>query len=219
MTVIKDDRVILERFEVGVYLVNAYLIGCARTKLAAVVDPGAEGEHILERARELGLSIQYIANTHGHIDHIADNGIIKRETGARIIIHPLDASMLTNPHHNLSAYFSDPISSPPADEFFQDGGTFQVGELAFEVMCIPGHSPGSVCLLRPDFALVGDVLFAGSVGRSDFPGGSHETLIRGITEKLLPRGDQVRIFPGHGPDSTLGIERRSNPFLLEFHRG
>jgi glyoxylase-like metal-dependent hydrolase (beta-lactamase superfamily II) len=213
MNLINNQALILERFEVGPFLVNAYILACARTKICVIVDPGDEGDRILNRCRELNLSVTHIVNTHGHADHILDNGFIKQETGAPIIIHPDDAPMLTDPYHNLSAYFSQPRTSPPADQYFQEGTPFHVGELEFDVLHTPGHSPGSVCLVNDVIAIVGDVLFYDSVGRSDFPGGSHETLIRSIKHKLLPRGDHIRAFPGHGPDTTLGRERRENPFL------
>jgi hydroxyacylglutathione hydrolase len=213
MKIINDDKLILECFEVGPFMVNTYLLGCAHTKKAAVIDPGAEGDLLLSRCEELGLTVQYIVNTHGHVDHILDNGLIKQKTGALIIIHSDDAPMLTDARHNLSAYFSEPRTSPPADLFFQEGTPFVLGDLTFDVLHTPGHSPGSVCLVNDTIAIVGDVLFNDSVGRSDFPGGSHELLIQNIKEKLLPRGDQIRVFPGHGPETILGRERRENPFL------
>ncbi len=213
MTVFENQDLVLDRFEVGPFLVNAYLAGCKKTHLSAVIDPGDEGELILERSRELGLKVQYIINTHGHADHILDNGYVKRQTGAPIIIHPKDANMLTNPRHNLSAFFMEPRTSPAADLFFQEGAPFQVGDLVFDVLHTPGHSPGSVCLVNNEIAIVGDVLFYDSIGRTDFPEGSFEQLISNIKKKLLPRGDHIRIFPGHGPDTTLGRERRENPFL------
>jgi hydroxyacylglutathione hydrolase len=213
MNLIHNDKLILERFEVGPYMVNTYILGCPHSKVAAIIDPGAEGSLLLSRCEELGLMVQYIVNTHGHVDHILDNGLIKLKTGAPIIIHPEDAIMLTDAHHNFSAYISEPRTSPPADLFFQEGTPFVLGDLTFDVLHTPGHSPGSVCLVNDTIAIVGDVLFYDSVGRSDFPGGSHERLIHNIREKLLPRGDHIRVFPGHGPDTTLGRERVENSFL------
>jgi len=218
MTIFKSDDLIVERFEVGPFLVNAYVLGCLRSQRCAVIDPGDEGESILQRCRELGFTVQYIVNTHGHIDHILDNGYVKQQTGAPIIIHPLDAPMLTNPRHNLSAYFMEPKISPPADLYFKEGESFQIGKLVFDVLHTPGHSPGSVCLVNEEIAMVGDVLFYDSIGRTDFPEGSHDQLIKSIKQKLLPRGDHLQVFPGHGPETTLGRERRENPFLLEDFR-
>lgn len=213
MTAFKNDHLILERFEVGPFLVNAYILGCLKSRQCAVIDPGDEGKRILERCRELELSVQYIVNTHGHVDHILDNGYVKQQTGAPLIIHEKDAGMLINPRFNLSAYFMEPKTSPPADLFFKEGETFVVGELVFDVLHVPGHSPGSVCLVNDEIAIVGDVLFYDSIGRTDFPEGSLEQLIENITRKLLPRGDHILAFPGHGPETTLGRERRENPFL------
>lgn len=215
MEVFKNNDLVIERYEVGMFLVNAYIIGCLKSGIGAIVDPGDQGDWLVERALQLNLNIQYILNTHGHADHIMDNGTVKGKTGAQIVIHPLDAKMLTDPDANISAAFSMPTTSPPADRFFDENSPFQVGNVAFQVIHAPGHSPGSVCLYHDSIALVGDVLFAGSIGRTDFPGGSFEILVENIRRKLLPLGDHVIAFPGHGPETTLGQERRTNPFLNE----
>lgn len=215
MTAYSDDEIHIEKFEFGPFLVNTYLVGCRRSKQGFIVDPGDQGDDILQRCEQLGLSVQYIVNTHGHIDHIAENGYIREKTGARIIIHPEDAKMLTDPQHNLSAYLMDQVVSPPADLYFHEGEPFRVGDLSFDVLHTPGHSPGSICLVNDKVAFVGDLLFYDSVGRSDFPGGSHTVLIQNIRRKLLPRGDKILVFPGHGPATTIGRERRENPFLNE----
>jgi glyoxylase-like metal-dependent hydrolase (beta-lactamase superfamily II) len=215
MTAYRDDEMIVERFEVGPFLVNTYIVGCRRSGQGFIVDPGDQGDEILQRCEQLGLDVTHIVNTHGHIDHIAENGYIREKTGARIIIHPDDARMLTDPHRNLSAYLADQVVSPPADLYFQEGEPFRVGELSFDVLHTPGHSPGSICLVNDRLAFVGDLLFYDSVGRSDFPGGSHTVLIQNIRRKLLPRGDEILVFPGHGPATTIGRERRENPFLNE----
>lgn len=215
MTAYLDDKIIVEKFEVGLFLVNTYLVGCRRSGLGFIVDPGDQGDEILLRSEQLGLNIQYIVNTHGHIDHIAENGYIREKTGARIIIHPDDAGMLTDPNRNLSAYIADQVVSPPADLYFHEGESFRVGNLNFDVLHTPGHSPGSVCLVNDKLAFVGDVLFFDSVGRTDFPGGSHTVLLQSIRWKLIPRGDDLLVYPGHGPATTIGRERRENPFLNE----
>lgn len=215
MQAYKNEHLLLERFEVGPFMVNAYIIACLKSGQAGIVDPGDEGDLLLNRCRELNLVPKYIINTHGHADHIMDNGYVKERSKAQIIIHPQDARMLTDPQLNVSALFAMPMTSPPADLHFREGEAFSVGEVAFDVLHLPGHSPGSVCLFHDPIALVGDVLFAGSIGRTDFPGGSHEMLVDNIRKKLLPLGDHVRVFPGHGPETTLGQERRTNPFLNE----
>ncbi|TKJ41768.1 MBL fold metallo-hydrolase [candidate division LCP-89 bacterium B3_LCP] len=213
MQVYKDDDLIIERFEVGIYMVNTYIVGCLKTQEAAIVDPGDESDRILKRCEELDLTVKYILNTHGHVDHIQDNEHIKNRTNAQIVIHEKDAGMLTSPRSNISAFIGEPKTSPPADLMFQAGVTFNVGEVAFDILHIPGHSPGSICLIHDPVAIVGDVLFCGSIGRTDFPDGSYEQLTNGIREKLLPLGDHFIAFPGHGPETTLGQERRTNPFI------
>ncbi len=219
MKVFENEDVILERFEVGPFMVNTYILGCLKTGKAAIIDPGDEGDRIVTRCEELELTPEYIINTHGHADHRIDNGFVKEKTGAQIVIHPLDAKMLEDPKLNVSAAFSMPLTSPPADLFFKEGEDFKVGDVSLQVIHAPGHSPGSVCLFHDPIAIVGDVLFARSIGRTDFPGGSYEMLIGNIIKKLLPLGDHVIAFPGHGPDTTLGQERRTNPFLNESQFG
>jgi glyoxylase-like metal-dependent hydrolase (beta-lactamase superfamily II) len=209
----REITVIIRRFEVGPLMVNSYIIGCEQTGMGAIVDPGADGEMLVKAAVSLGLKIQQIINTHGHADHIAANDEVKKLTDAKIFIHPLDAQMLTDPQKNLSIYFGPAIVSPPAEGFLEEDAIHSLGELEFEILHIPGHSSGSVCLFLDRTALVGDVLFAGSIGRTDFPGGSYDLLIAGIKTKLFPLGDKVEIYPGHGPLSTIGRERRHNPFL------
>jgi glyoxylase-like metal-dependent hydrolase (beta-lactamase superfamily II) len=213
MQVYKNENFILERFEVGPFMVNAYILGCLKSGTAAIIDPGDEGDRILTRCEELNLKPEYILNTHGHADHIIDNRYVKERCGAQIVIHSLDADMLTDPQKNVSAAFAMPLTSLPADLHFKEGENFKVGEISLEVLHLPGHSPGSVCLFHDPVAIVGDVLFAGSIGRTDFPGGSYEMLVNNIRTKLLPLGDHVIAFPGHGPETTLGQERRTNPFL------
>lgn len=213
MQVYRNDNLILERFEVGAFMVNAYIIGCLKTGEAGVVDPGDEGEMLVDRCRELNLDPKYILNTHGHADHIRDNEYVKKLTNAKIVIHEKDASMLTNPRLNISAFMGLPWTSPPADLFFKESEPFKIGDVSFDVIHIWGHSPGSVCLIHDPIAIVGDVLFCGSIGRTDFPEGSYGALVDGIREKLLPLGDHIEAFPGHGPETTLGQERKTNPFI------
>lgn len=199
---------------VGSIEANCYIIGCPETRLAVVVDSGDEGRRILSHVQKHGLRVLYIINTHGHLDHIGANGAVKEATGAQILIHSGDAPMLTDPALNFSKFMGHPIAGPPADRLVQDGDVLQVGTLRLNVIHTPGHTPGGICLLIGDHLITGDTLFAGSIGRTDFPGGSHETLIESIKEKLLILPDETRVYPGHGPESTIGEEREGNPFLL-----
>ena len=204
---------ILECLEVGPLMVNCYIIGCEETKIGAVVDPGDETERILETAKSYGLKIEQIINTHGHADHIAANREVKNATGADIYIHQGDSDKLLIPNKNLSIYFGDAIDSPPAVGFLEEGKTHKVGNLEFKILHVPGHSKGSACLLRDDVCIVGDTVFNGSIGRTDFPDGNYEQLIDGIKSKLLSLPDDTALLPGHGPATNVAYEKKFNPFL------
>jgi len=197
---------------------NSYIVWAVGASEALVIDPGFEPDLILEVLRRNGLKLVAIVNTHGHVDHIAGNRALKEAApDAPIVIGYGDAAMLTDPMLNLSGPFGMPITSPPADRLVAEGETLALAGLKLEVREIPGHSPGHVVFIvrdcEPPIVLGGDVLFAGSVGRTDFPGGSFEQLAKGIREKLWPLPDEAKVFPGHGPPTTVGEEKRTNPFL------
>jgi glyoxylase-like metal-dependent hydrolase (beta-lactamase superfamily II) len=198
----------------GGYAANCYILGCEETKEAAVIDPGGDGAVIAALLNKGGLTAKYIINTHGHIDHIAGNAEVKEKTGAQILIHAEDKDMLTEARRNLSGFMGASIVSPPADRTLEEGEVILVGNtVKLEVIHTPGHTRGGICLKTEDLVFTGDTLFAGSIGRSDFPGGNHHTLISSIKEKLLTLDDDTVVFPGHGPRSTIGEERAANPFL------
>ncbi|MHB8171557.1 MAG: MBL fold metallo-hydrolase [Thermincolia bacterium] len=198
---------------VGPMAANCFIIGCEQTKEAAVIDPGGDAKVILSLLDKEGLELKYIINTHGHIDHIGANDEVKAASGAKIIIHELDAEMLTNPRKNLSAFMGAMNSFKAADKTVKDGDMIQVGNLELKVIHTPGHTPGGICLKQGALLWTGDTLFQGSIGRSDFPGGNHDTLISSIKTKLTVLPDDTQVFPGHGPSSNIGEEKRSNPFL------
>ncbi len=204
---------IFEVHPLGAYEANCYIIGCPKTKLGAVVDPGAEPGLILSRIKDLGLTIKHIINTHGHVDHIGANARVKEATGAEIIIHADDAAMLAQPSGNLSAMMGQTIVSPPAGRLVKDGDQITMGEISIRVIHTPGHTRGGICLDLGDRVITGDTLFAGSIGRTDFPGGNYETLIRSIKDKLLILDESTCVWPGHGSESTIGDEKSYNPFL------
>ena len=205
---------ILKGLEIRSMGVNCYIVGCEKTKEVAVIDPGGNPRAILKLLEDNDLTATFIINTHGHIDHIGANRAIKDATNAQILIHEKDAKMLVNEVSNLSFMMGAKVTSPPADQLIAEGDIIEIGEtVKLEVIHTPGHSPGGVCLKVGNIIFVGDTLFQGSIGRTDFPGGSHKELIKNIKEKLLCYADDVVCYPGHGPATTIGIERKYNPFL------
>ena len=197
---------------------NTYVLWRKSNSEAFVIDPGFDTDRILQLLRKHSLTLTAIVLTHGHIDHIAGNAAMKAAfPDAPIIIGVNDAEMLTDPMLNLSGAYGIPLVSPAADRLVVEGDQLTVAGIELEVFDIPGHSPGHVVYLvretTPMLVLGGDVLFQGSIGRTDFPGGSFDQLATGILTKLWPLPDATQVFPGHGPMTTIGIERETNPFV------
>ena len=219
---LKGRHMLTEMMVVGEIQANCYLVGDGKSNDIAIIDPGGDGPEIIARIEEKGYQPIYIINTHGHIDHMWANADMKAAyPDAEILIHEADAVMLTDASANLSGFMGRSITSPPADRTLVEGDRVSVGSLDFEVVHIPGHSPGGMALVTRDedsgktVVFCGDALFAYSIGRTDFPGGSYEMLVGTIKEKLLTLPDDTAVFPGHGPATTIGVERKNNPFLQD----
>jgi len=207
--------VILEGFPVGPIQANCYIVGDENSGKGVVIDPGDEVDRILSRIKEHSLHVELILNTHGHFDHVGGNKKLKEATGAKIAIHPDDAHYLDKLSQSAAVWGMSAEDSPPPDLLLSDGQILEVGGLKFKVLHTPGHSPGSVSFLIDDAQIVftGDLIFAGSIGRTDFPGGDYNALIQSVRKKIFPIGDDYRILSGHGPATTVGHEKQYNPFF------
>jgi glyoxylase-like metal-dependent hydrolase (beta-lactamase superfamily II) len=204
---------ILKILVVGPIQSNCYIIGCERTREAAVIDPGGDADRILITLAKDRLRCVYIINTHGHFDHSADNKRLKEVTGAQLLIHHADAPMILHQSMNRGMWGTHLENSPPPDRYLNEGDIITFGDISLKVLNTPGHSPGSISLVTDKIVFVGDTLFAGSIGRTDFPGGDHEGLLRNVRKKIFTLGDDVVVYPGHGPKTTVGRERKTNPFF------
>lgn len=204
-----SDEYILHRLTVGDMEANCYIFGSARTKEAAIIDPGAEYERIKKVIDGEGLVPKFIINTHGHIDHIGAN----HKFNLPVYIHRADADFLTNPIKSLSAFYGQFKPSPKASRRLEDNDEIEISDIILKVLHTPGHTPGGISLYYNGLVFTGDTLFEGSVGRSDLPYGSGSELISSIKNKLLVLDDGVVVLPGHGEKTTIGEEKKSNPWL------
>lgn len=203
----------IEGRAVGVMGANCYIVSCPETKKAAVIDPGADAENLHRWILEKGYQVEYILLTHGHFDHIEAVGDLREFFQAKVGIHEGDAAMLTDGQKNLSRLVGRAFDTKAADFLLEDGQVLNVGNLSITVLATPGHTLGGVCFLTSEGLLSGDTLFEGSIGRTDFPGGSYEQLLAGVEKKLLILPEETRVYPGHGSETTIGREKRENPFL------
>ena len=203
---------IVKTLAVGPIMANCHILGCETTNEAAVIDPGDEADRILQTLAKSELTVKLILNTHGHFDHVGGNRRLKEVTGAPLMIHEFDAPMLESLSQSAAAWGMRADNSPAPDKFLEDGDTVAFGTLSLSVIHTPGHTRGGVSFHTDGAVFVGDTLFAGSIGRTDFPGGDYDTLIASIQKKLFPLGDDVVVYTGHGPETSIGHEKRSNPF-------
>lgn len=196
---------------------NCYLVGCEETSQAAIIDPSWDGRSILAMAENDGWQITHILLTHAHFDHIGGLQELKSATGAPIFAHPDAVDMLRDATMSAAFFGMRIPQPPPPDDMLADGQVLAVGDLQLHVLYTPGHAPGHVCFHLPDYGVLfdGDVLFQGSIGRTDLPGGDYDALMTSIKGRLLTLPDDTRVFSGHGSPTTIGQERRTNPFLFD----
>jgi glyoxylase-like metal-dependent hydrolase (beta-lactamase superfamily II) len=207
---------IVESLVVGMLQVNCYVLGCPSTGEGVVIDPGGNAGQVIDLIRRLDLKIVGIANTHGHFDHVLAVDEVRTATGAPFWLHHDDEPVMKAGREMVKLWLGyDPGPMPRVDAYVQAGDVIRFGQQELETRLAPGHSPGSIVYLHraSGQAFSGDVLFAGSVGRFDFPASDGPTLLRSIREQLLTLPDDTIVYPGHGPATTVGRERRSNPFL------
>jgi len=205
---------IISRLPVGVIQTNCYIVGCPETKKGAIIDPGGDPEKILAEVERQGLLIEYVLNTHAHFDHTYANGPIVRATEATLALHPQDLPLL-NASGGAAMFGLRADPSPPPDLELHDGDELEVGTLRLRVLNAPGHTPGHVCFYEEAHGVLfdGDVLFSRSIGRTDLPGGNFQQMMDSIQRVLFALPDDTVVYSGHGPATSIGEEKRFNPWL------
>lgn len=205
----------IQKYMLGPLGTNSYLLINPDERIAAIVDPGDFEDTFLSHLENENIRLVQILLTHGHFDHIGGVKQIQKETDAEVYVHPMDEDMLKDSHLNLSLLFGMHYTIEFPVQYLNEETPHKLGDITFQVIHTPGHTPGSVCLLHENILLSGDTLFRNSVGRTDFPGSSTDDLINSIQSKLMVLSDDVQILSGHGDDSTIGHERRINPFIRD----
>jgi hydroxyacylglutathione hydrolase len=214
-----SGEVVVRSFTGGAFAENTYVVSCARSSSGILVDPGAAAAAALDAADEAGIRIERIVLTHAHLDHVEGLPLARERTGAPVSLHPDDRELYDAAPLQAGWFGMQFAPLAPPDDALDEGEPVRFGECSLEVRLAPGHAPGHVILVGDGVALVGDVIFAGSIGRTDLPGGDLATLMRSIRERVLTLPDETVLHTGHGPDTTVGHERRSNPFVTGVYGG
>lgn len=205
---------LLKKLVVGYLDSNCYIVASEPGSEAIVIDPGGDAQHIFEAIAADDLDVRYIIITHAHWDHFGAASELSKRTGAAIAVHKLDKDALDNPKLNLAFMLGDEQDERISDVTeLNDGDVIKFGALEALTLHTPGHSPGSITVRVDNCLFTGDLLFYGSIGRTDFPGGSYERLLNSVKEKIFIYPDEIKIYPGHGPSTSVGVERRENPFF------
>lgn len=208
--------VFVETFPVGPLQCNCSIVACESTKEALVVDPGGDPEVIVEKVERHGFKVKYLLHTHAHFDHVLGSRKMKEKTGAQICLHEEDQWLYDNLDTQCRMFGFAPDEPLPVDHYLSDEESVKIGELETKVIHTPGHTPGSLCYsLEKDEPLLfaGDTLFNGGIGRTDLWGGSHDEIIKSISQRLMTLEDETKVIPGHGPETSIWTEKRQNPFI------
>ncbi|HZJ76104.1 MAG TPA: MBL fold metallo-hydrolase [Oscillospiraceae bacterium] len=207
----------VERIPAGIYAVNCYVLWDKATNKATVIDPGGDVDRIIKMLEDNNLELEYIILTHAHVDHIGGVQELKDRMSVFVYMHKDDLYMLMNGVANQSVALGGPIVEAEADEFVkfvEDGDVLELGESELSIIHTPGHTEGGICIQAGDFVFTGDTLFASSIGRSDLEGGNEKKLMDSLKNKVLTLDDDLKVLPGHGPATTIGIEKDTNPFVI-----
>ncbi len=206
---------IIEQLPVGPLVANCYLVADEHSRRAAVIDPGDEAERILAVIKKHRMQVDLIVLTHGHFDHLGAAGAIRTATGAPVAVHEAELETVRTARLRAKLFAGLDIDDPPSpDQLLHDNDIVRIGDQPFSVVFTPGHSPGHITLVGDGVAFDGDVVFAGGIGRTDLPGGDYQVLMASIAARILTLTDDTVLYPGHGPATTVGRERRTNPFLV-----
>lgn len=207
----------IETLTVGPFQSNCYIVSCSDTKAAVVVDAGNEAQRILSTVERLGVKVIAVINTHAHLDHVSALAEVSEALGVPVLMHALEMPIYEVISAQASMFGLPKPRTVPIDRFVEDGEEVIIGNVKGEYLLTPGHSPGSICIRfrdeTPERLMAGDVLFQGSIGRTDLPGGDYDTIIHTLRTRFVPLPDDLIVYPGHGPETTIGEEKRTNPFL------